>query len=279
MAAKRCALDAPAAEDNSSAHGSISGLMAWPTVCAAFAEGRIESNNFRRLRAVMEVVETLGPSEGRHHVETIRMKHQSQWLKHAMIGTIANWGDPLKWPSFLLKTPGSFAPTSLRYLSHALWLNDQQYLQEGSKVIEIGVGYGGLAAMNAVISNCRTLLVDLPNVERAALRMLSEVGLPHTAEASTTGIQWEESDCVISNYAFTELSIDQQDLLLDRYFAKSRHGMIVSNANIFAAQIGGRSNTQLMAKLQDLGVQAKCHHRHPLLSPTDQLLDNLLITW
>jgi hypothetical protein len=275
----RLTLDTPANHDTSSAHGSISGLMAWPTVCAAFADGRIDSRNFRRLRAVMEVVETLGPCEGRHHAEAISKAHESQWLDHPMIRKIAQWGDPIQWPAVLLRTPHSYAPTSLRYLSHALWLKSQGFLQNGSQVVEIGVGYGGLAAMNAVVTDARTLLVDLPNVERAAFRMLSEIGLGHMVELSSAGTQLNMPDCVISNYAFSELSIEQQDLLLGRYFARSRHGMLLSNANIFSAQIGGRTNEQLMTELKALGLNATCHNRHRLLSQSDERFGNVLITW
>lgn len=272
--AEREALDMPSAPGEKGLAGSISGEMEWPRACAVLAEGVITSARFRRLRAVMEVVETLGPSEGRHHARLIRAAGHAEWLERPEMLALASWGDPLLWPSFLLDTPHAMAPTSLRYLSHALWLRDEGLIAEKAHVAEIGVGYGGLVAMNALVSQARTTLVDLPNVERAAMKMLTENALAHAAAEAHTAF-----DCVISNYAFTELSTDLQDRMLSGFIAGSRHGMILSNARVFSQHIGGRSNEELMAALAHHGIQASCHAEHPLLSPSDRAFGNVLILW
>jgi hypothetical protein len=221
----------------------------------------------------MEVVETLGPCEGRHHARLIRAAGHAEWLERADFLALASWGDPLLWPGILLSTPCAMAPTSLRYLSHALWLRDEGLVVEKAHIAEIGVGYGGLVAMNALVSQASTTLVDLPIVERAAMKMLAENELAHAAAAHTS------FDCVISNYAFTELSIALQDRMLSGFIAGSRHGMILSNARVFSQHIGGRSNEELVAALAQHDIQASCHTEHPLLSPSDRAFGNVLILW
>ena len=259
------------------AQGSISGPMAWPRACAAFANGQIDSKHFRRLRAVLEVVETLAPCDGRHHAREIRKAGHASWFDHPEIRRAAAWGDPLVWPGFMLETPQAFAPTSLRYLSHALWLNTQGFIGSKSKVIEIGVGYGGLAAMNAIVSGVNTELVDLPDVSRAAIKMLDEIGMGSATRAT---VQPDvPADCVISNYAFTELSGELQDAMIERHIARSRHGMIASNASLFARQIGGRTDKEVIAELRSHGLSATAHSSHPLLSASDQACGCVMIIW
>lgn len=277
--AGRTALEIPPSANDIALADSISGDMAWPHACAAFADGAITSKHFRRLRAVMEVVETLGPCDGRHHAQLIRTIGHSEWLERRETRALAAWGDPLLWPAMLLGTPHPMAPTSLRYLSHALWLREEGIIGEKARIAEIGVGYGGLVAINALVSNACTTLVDLPNVERAAMKMLAENSLAHAATPSAAKEASGGFDCIISNYAFTELSIALQDSVLSRFIAGSRHGMIMSNATAFSQRIGGRSNEEILIALSKCGIQATCHDEHPLLSPSDHACGNVLIVW
>ena len=279
MRSNRAAIDLPMALGKEVDADSISGVMAWPKACAALAAGTIRSTRFRRLRAVMEVVETLGPCDGRHHARVIRAAGNAAWLERSEFLSLAAWGDPFLWPSVLLGTEHAIAPTSLRYLSHALWLHDEGLVGQNAKIAEIGVGYGGLAALNTLVSEACTTLVDLPHVEQAAMKMLTENGIDRAATPSPRDEAKKCYDCVISNYAFTELSRDLQDRMLTHYMVGSGHGMILSNAGVFSQRIGGRTNDEILSALGQHGIQARCHSEHPLLSPSDQACGSVLIQW
>ena len=257
--------------------GSVSGTMAWPDACAVLASGESSSSGFRRERAVREVVETLAPSDGRHHAQRIQAI-AAELLTDSRVRAVDVWADPIRWPGLLLGTPASFSPTSLRYLSHALWLRDHELVRRGGTVVEIGVGFGGLAAMNAIVSEVHTVLVDLPPVTQAALRMLDETGLRKFANPADT-IELAGSFCVVSNYAFTELSADLQDHYIDRYLRDSSSGMIVSNANVFSRSIGGRDDAALVSALQAAGIPATLDAGSDLLGPSDHLGGVSLLTW
>lgn len=236
---------------------------------------------FRRLKAVMQVVETLGPSEGRHHARRIRNAGMRHWLHDERFRTVASWGNPPTWPGLLLGTPRAFAPTSLRYLSQALWLVQRGLVRSGSSLVEIGVGYGGLAAINAVVSEARTLLVDLPDVEHAAANALNELGLAESARTSTPHAKDDGGsfDCFVSNYAFTELRSDLQQQFIQNYAVRSRHGMIVSNANVFASRIGGMDNEAILSALRRHGIEASLSGADDVLSPMDRAFGTVLIAW
>jgi len=269
--------DKLAASGSADHGGSVSGTMAWPDACSQLGQGEIESRNFRRERAVREVVETLAPSDGRYHGERIRSS-SPELLVDPRVRTVDAWGDPVRWPGLLLGMPASFSPTTLRYLSHALWLRDQGLVPRGGMIVEIGVGFGGLAAMNGIVSEAHTLLVDLPPVTRAAMRMLAETGLGKSGTSSDE-IEPSGDFCVVSNYAFTELTSDLQKHYIDRYLRASSSGMIVSNANVFSRSIGGRDDDALLSALHAAGIPAKLDRASDLLGPSDYLGGVTLVTW
>jgi len=276
-ATARMTVDSLTATGEAARHGSISGTMAWPEACAALAGRQRDSHRFRRERAVREVVETLAPSDGRYHASRIS-RIAPELLEDPRVRAVDAWGDPVRWPRLLLGTPEPFSPTTLRYLSHALWLRDEGLVQQNGTIVEIGVGFGGLAAMNAIVSGARTVLVDLPPVTQAALRMMEETAL---SEFATSAEETNPSGefCVVSNYAFTELTTGLQDHYIDRYLRRSPTGMIVSNANVFSRSIGGRDDEALASALRASGIAAKLDRQNDLLGPSDHLAGVALITW
>lgn len=251
--------------------------MPWIDACAAYADGRIDSHDFRRLRAVTSVVETVGLTDARFYAERIR-EWGGDWLQNPEVKVIDAWGNPIRCPRLLLGTNRAFSPTTLRYLATALWLNREGYINRETRIVEIGVGFGGLTAMNAVVSGAKTFLVDLPQVSRSTLRMLSENNLEgygiHDGESKPT-----EIDLVISNYAFTELSADLQDTYLRQYLLPAKHGVIISNAAVFSTSIKGRDDEQLITWLNAAGIPAIAESSNTLLSPIDALCGVRMIRW
>lgn len=256
---------------------SISASMPWADICEGFANGTLKTDGFRRTSAVRDIVETVGPVDGRFYAGRIR-EWGAGWFEQASIARIDRWGDPIRWPGFLLGTPQAFSPTTLRYLATALWLKRQGVLSDGAEVIEIGVGFGGLAAMNGLISGAVTTLVDLPPVERSAMRMLDELGLGCHGCLSEARVS-SAVPLVISNYAFTELNAGIQDQYLEKYLRRAAHGVIISNAGVFSASIRGRSDHDLIAWLRAAGLSATLETANDLLGPGDELCGVSMIRW
>lgn len=261
----------------SGGEASVSGTMKWVELCSEFGEGHLESRNFRRISGVRDVVETVGPVDGTFYAGRIK-QWAPEWLQDSRIREIDGWGQPIRWPGLLLGTGRSFSPTTLRYLATALWLKNQGMVTADSEIVEIGVGFGGLAAMNGMISGAVTRLVDLPPVERAAKRMLDEHGLGEFGLRSSDQ-EHPSGSLVVSNYAFTELNESAQEDYFERYIRKSKHGVIVSNADIFAATIQGRSNDELLEWFRSSGLPAKLERSNDLLGPGDELCQVCMIRW
>lgn len=266
-----------AAAKTNQAPVSVSEGMPWASLCSEYADGTRDSTGFRRHSAVRDVVETVGPVDGRFYAQKIR-EWGPEWLTNEAVMEIDRWGNPIRWPKWLLGTPNSFSPTTLRYLATALWLKRKGYLGPKSNILEIGVGFAGLAAMNALVSGAVTTLVDLPQVEAAAARMLTENGLAAQYQLSRT-VRDSPMDLVISNYAFSELNAATQNEYFDKYIKHAAHCVIISNAVVFAESIQGRCDQELVAWFNAEGLPAKIESANELLCPGDHFYGVRMIHW
>ncbi len=142
----------------------------------------------------------------------------------------------------------------------------------------LGVGFGGLAVMNAIVSNATTIMVDLPSVVDAAKLQMKQLGLDHFV--TTHHINTSHSDtCFISNYAFTELSRDLQDDYVDQFIRHANRGVILSNAAVFANHMLSRDNNQIIELLAQHGAHANANNNSEILCPSDRFHGNSLMHW
>ncbi|MEI6819644.1 MAG: hypothetical protein WCL19_08590 [Verrucomicrobiota bacterium] len=267
----------PHGTNKESGGASVSGTMDWPMACAALHAGHWSTKDFRKSKAVRQVVETLGPVDGRYFAKLIQ-KWEPALLHDPKVREIDAWGDPIRWPGILLGTPQSFSPTTLRYLAHALWLRNEGFVQPGGMIFEIGVGYGGLAAMNAWVSRATTVLIDLDSVAQLATRQMRDLDLDKLSAIHSAADKLTDF-CIISNYAFTELSCEAQEFYMSTIIQHAKRGVILSNASIFSDHIQGRSNEQMHDWFQTIGIEATIATEHQVLCPSDRVCQNSLIHW
>jgi putative sugar O-methyltransferase len=147
---------------------------------------------------------------------------------------------------------GKASPTTLRYLKVARDITKNFGVLTGMNIVEIGIGYGGQCRVLSSLYRPGTYaLVDLPPVLKLAERFLSEslVDSP-TRFISAFGVPEMESDLVVSNYAFSELRREVQEMYMSRVVEKSRRGYMTFNritpssfgsmtAEEFAMRVGG----------------------------------------
>jgi hypothetical protein len=159
-----------------------------------------------------------------------------------------------------------------------LWLKKEGFVKEGGTVVEIGVGFGGLAAMNAIVSNATTIMIDLPPVAVAAMLQMRELGLGNFASNDQSKATAGDV-CFISNYAFTELSREMQDAYVDEFIRHADRGVILSNASVFADHMRSRDNNQIIELLSKHGAHAKVEKNSEILCPSDRFHGNSLMHW
>ena len=141
------------------------------------------------------------------------------------------------------------APSMLKYAAQAAQMQSLFGRMDGFHVVEIGVGYGGLAhTLMSLAPLASYTFVDLADVERLARRYLQAVdeGAPaddavsRRAAASTTKLFFPELelppqplprvDLVISNNALSETPAGLQHFYLALYAKCATRGYIINNS-------------------------------------------------
>ena len=203
--------------------------------------------NFKQSRVYADILEHVSPSQGKQYLDCIREK--TPYLMEDVLSYCAkndSVGNPhLTEYDFGVQEGGvmhSVSPTSLRYVyqSHLILSHIQELdiLDEKMNLVEIGGGYGGLcvalyhfAPYYGVHIRSYTI-IDLPEVIRLQEMFHVCVGLRNInyVNAFTYGkdIKQDEMFC-ISNYCFSEISLENQYWYQYHLFPKVSHGFMCWN--------------------------------------------------
>ena len=144
---------------------------------------------------------------------------------------------------------------------------------EIKSIAEIGIGYGGQCRIiKSMFPDVKYTLFDLPEVLGLAERYLNNY------DQYKSGIRYVDGghiyiqdnyDMVISNYAFSELIPDVQDMYLDKVILRSKRGYITWNSSSLN-NFGGYSVSELLEKIPG----SFRIDEQPLTHP-----DNCIILW
>jgi putative sugar O-methyltransferase len=227
---------------------------------------------FRRKYDYREILEHVDFELGKEYF--LRIKELDPQLKTAKKGFNRNdsIGSPRSYhyPHFEM-----ISPTTLRYIAVALEIEKEIDLQNTHKIVEIGAGYGGQAAiLDKLIPNLEYFIFDLPLVQKLIGKYLSSLGMRNfthmSLEDTTTN---REFDLVISNYAFSELPKNLQIEYLEKVLLKSKNGYLIMNSgrgNSTGRSAGKLSLEEISDRIPGLLVKEEI----PLTSP-----DNYVIYW
>ena len=183
---------------------------------------------FRSSRVLISVLDHVSIEQGYQYIKEISNLHS--WTREftQALKKIDSLGKPKR---YKFKCFGTFSPTLLRYLKVYLELNESFKSLDNLDIVEIGVGFGGQASVINILSKPRSYtLYDIPPVLALSKRFMRELGiignLNFNDGVSPARI---ESDLVISNYAFSELNPEIQDLYLNNVILNSKRGYITWN--------------------------------------------------
>ena len=185
---------------------------------------------FRSHHQYFPILEHVSKDLGSKYLEIVRRRSNLpvDWVERCFsLNTI---GSPQK---FSYPSIGRFSPTLLRY---AKVFSDLEWLfgpLKGLRCIEIGIGFGGQAAILDFLGEVREIhLYDLPPVLQLAKKFLDR----SETSASTLFLDGRDpivagpADLLISNYAFSELTRAVQLTYLENAIARASRGYITWNS-------------------------------------------------
>lgn len=207
---------------------SLTDNREYPDYCLQAALNSDVFQDFRRNEIYNFALEHDSYEQGLEYLEAVR---QSKFNLLAVADKFRDndkFGNPIVYE---YEGIGTFSPTTLRYIKILSDLEAEFGSLDNLNICEIGVGYGGLCRLIDSYFKVKSYtLVDLKPVLMLAQKYLDNYIL-HTSLVYRTmnELSTEIYDLVISNYAFTEMRREIQNIYLKKIIYPSLRGYITYN--------------------------------------------------
>jgi putative sugar O-methyltransferase len=202
--------------------------MPYKDICLLAATNEHAFNKFKRDTSYVAILEHVTEDIGREYFDIIAENFTDYKLYIDLFKMNDRYGDPrvFNYPDF-----GYVSPTTLRYIKV---LSDLKKLfgdLDNKKIVEIGVGYGGQCFILRQYFNPNDyFLLDMNEALLLTNKYLNKLNTNHTIlNIEDLDSLNEEFDLVISNYAYSELCLELQDLYYEKIIKKSEHGYFTLN--------------------------------------------------
>ncbi len=205
---------------------SISDIPEYISICKIASEEPEVLSKFKRCYEYRLVLEHVTRYQGQQYLSFI--ENDKGILDVLEFVSEKEIGEPFR---YCYRNLGSLSPTQIRY---AKIVRDVHLLFPkivGGNIVEVGVGNGGLAAqLSKYFELSRYSLVDLPEVLALTSKILTSFDVQtHFDFIPPLELKGIESDLFISNYAFSELRKEIQDMYLDNLISKAKSGYMIYN--------------------------------------------------
>lgn len=222
--------------------------LGYLTIVRRAAANEASLSNFRAAPDYQKVLEHVSVGLGQKYLDVIISEYNPQPSSTlAELSKLSTFGSP---PVHNFPRVGSVSPTVLRYVKVAYEINKLFGNLSALRVGEIGVGFGGQAAvLDRLFGVTDYVAFDLPEVLSLCELFLAGIDSrikPKLIDGRKPNT--EKVDLVISNYAFSELSRSIQDEYLDKVILGAKSGYITWN-NLSSKHLDGHSLRELVRKV------------------------------
>lgn len=207
---------------------SISNNGTYPDFCVKASLETIVFDNFRRNNYYIKILEHVSKELGQAYVDETFKIDKNFLVNIESFKKNDNYGNP---DLYEFEKIGFISTTTLRYIKVLYDLKKYFGELDNLKICEIGVGYGGQCRINnSTNSPASYTLVDIKQALMLCQRYLDNYSLKSQLSYKTMNeLAIDSYDLVISNYAFTELTREIQDVYLKKVILNSKRGYITYN--------------------------------------------------
>jgi len=207
---------------------SLSDNDTYPDICLQASSDAAHFENFRRNKVYNEILEHVSEQQGSEYLDIIE-EDADIFSRMDTFKENDKYGNPrvFHYPSI-----GTISPTTLRYIKVLADLKVLFGTMDDLNIVEIGSGYGGQCRIITSYFKPDTYcLVDIKPALMLATRYLDQYAISSALIYKTMNeLQEKKYDFFMSNYAFTELPRQLQDIYLEKSILCSRMGYITYNA-------------------------------------------------
>jgi putative sugar O-methyltransferase len=240
---------------------SLSDNEKYPDYCLQASNNMLVFVNFRQSNIYRQTLEHVTPQIGQLYLDEIKKTRKDllKYMEKIKENDIYGNPDLVEYSDI-----GKICPSTLRYAKVLADLLNWFHTLDDLKICEIGVGYGGQCRIiNAISKPAEYTLVDLKPVLSLAQRYLDGYVLYSTIKYKTMNeLHKDNYDLVISNYAFSELRREIQDVYLEKIILNSKCGYLTYNS-ITPDFFGTYSSDELINIIPDSYIVEEKPLTHP----------------
>jgi len=207
---------------------SLSDDLLYPDFCLKASNDVLTFMNFRQNEIYRRILEHVDQNTGRLYLDEIERTRKELLSDIDKIKENDLNGNPDIYDYDII---GKICPSTLRYAKVLADLLNKFHSLDGLKIVEVGVGYGGQCrVINSLCKPKEYTLVDIkPALSLAQCYLDCYILTSQMKYKTMNELVKEDYDLIISNYAFTELRREIQDVYLERIILNSRCGYITYN--------------------------------------------------
>ena len=205
----------------------------YPEYCKIASEDNEVFQNFRNNSSYTSVLEHVSPELSKEYYQALKNLNYSDDYIYSICKILDQPGNPRK-----IKVNNSISEltgSSLRYLYTGLDIKNKLNLNKVINIVEIGAGYGGQSViLDKILPIENYFYVDLPEVNQLIDRFVGNFNVNFNYTFNTLEDKFDfdsEFDLVISNYAFSELPRNLQNLALNKIINNSKNGYMIINSH------------------------------------------------
>ena len=250
---------------------SISSNNSYPNICLQASEDDAVFNIFKTLPQYKDILEHTSPQMGTEYLSIIE-RDNPILLDYSNIEKFKEndtYGGSDRW----MYSDILISPSTLRYIKVLSDLIKIFGNLDGFKIAEIGGGYGGQCKIINDYFNIKNYhIIDLPEVNLLSKKYLQKLNINNVRFSTSKDLIPEDYDLVISNYAYTELDRELQDIYKLNIIDNSKNGYLTCNfiSNLFIDNSDFYSKEELV----NLKEKVEIFQEEPLSHS-----DNFLLTW
>ena len=207
---------------------SISDREDYKSVCVSAYNDDNVFNIFKKKPAYNAILEHVTQEQGRLYLDNIEsnLYEFKNFIDRFKKNDLYGGSNLVNYDEY-----GYISPSTLRYVKVLSDLKSIFGDLNGKKIIEIGVGYGGqCCVLQQMFDIDQYTLVDMDEVLMLSDKYLNKLGVKHDLMyIDDVYNNICEYDIVISNYAYSELNKELQDLYYDNIISKSKNGYFTMN--------------------------------------------------
>lgn len=247
---------------------SISDAGLYPLFCQMAADDPSIFARFRRSLIYRDILEHVTKDQGSRYLAEIKRQGIIGGDLQRLLSS-DTVGAPYR---YMYGSDGLASPSTLRYVKVASDLAELFGPLSGMTVAEIGVGYGGQCrVLTSVWRISRYRLYDIPEVLALATQFLDASDVDqHTIDVGDgRAPDTYSSDLLISNYAFSELHRDVQEMYWEKVIRNSSRGYVTYN-HISPEGSNSMSATEFADRIPGARILPEIPLTHP---------DNVIVAW